>query len=130
MIRGILGVITGCVIWSALWCFLNWIFPVIFPRQFNVNGTTDNFVLNLIIVLLSFDFSFISGYINAIIAKVHQLRFALIQGILQLAIGIYVQKQYWDIMPLWFHITFLLFIIPGIFIGALYQKTNELKEIP
>lgn len=125
MSRAVLGVLAGLLLWSVLWFSLNWILPVIVPSQFRADGTSDNFVLNLIIVLLSFDFSFISGYINAIIARVHQLRAVFIQGVIQLSVGVYVQQQYWDFAPLWFHLTFLGLMIPGLLAGALYHRANE-----
>ena len=128
MIRGLLGVITGFLVWSVLWFFLNWLLPIVFPKQFNTDGTTENAILNLIIVLLSFDFSFISGYINAIISRVNQLNFALVQGVLQLAAGMYIQSQYWHVLPLWFHAVFLIFIIPGVLAGSLYRNVNVSRK--
>lgn len=125
MIRGLLGVIAGIAVWALLWTGLNKLLPFFFSRQFGPDGTSDNFIINLIIVLVSFDFSFFSGYINAIIAKVQEFRYAFVQAVIQLAIGIYVQRQYWDLQPLWFHLSFLAFIGPAIFAGATYRMASQ-----
>ncbi|HLF18401.1 MAG TPA: hypothetical protein VI749_05845 [Candidatus Omnitrophota bacterium] len=125
MTHGALGILVGVSVWSFLWFSLNKLLPWIFSGQFKPDGTTDHFVINLIIVLLSFDFSFIAGYINATITRAHKKRFAFIQGIIQLIIGIFIQRRYWGIVPLWFHVSFLSFIIPAVVAGAVYKVISK-----
>lgn len=42
----------------------------------------------------------------------------LILGVLLLVVGIAVQASYWDALPAWWHLTFLLAILPFALLGA------------
>ena len=129
MRRGALGILCGLLCWYSLWSAFGWALARFFPKHFNSGGSTESLILNLIIVLLSFDFSFISGYINAIIARNHQLRFAAWQAALQLAAGGALQAGHWARHPIWFHIMFLSFIVPAVMAGAMYRKANDNEEL-
>jgi O-antigen/teichoic acid export membrane protein len=37
---------------------------------------------------------------------------------IQLAIGVAVQASFWDKMPVWYHLSFLALLAPGILLGA------------
>jgi hypothetical protein len=128
MRRGILGVVGGLGVWSCLWFGMHLALPWLFPKQFNPDGSTEHFVINLLVVLLSFDFSFISGYVNAIIAKNHLKRFALWQAAVQFTIAAGTQAMNWPSRPVWFHAAFLGFIFPAVMAGALYKSANDEQE--
>jgi len=53
------------------------------------------------------------------------MRFAFIQGIIQLIIGIFIQRRIWSLVPLWFHVSFLSFIIPAVVAGAVYKVISK-----
>jgi hypothetical protein len=38
--------------------------------------------------------------------------------VLQLGLGIFFQAQYWQLMPLWYHLPFLALLLPGNVYGA------------
>ena len=47
-------------------------------------------------------------------------------GVLQLAMGIAAELANFDALPLWYHIAFLLLLIPGnLFGGLLHSRRNE-----
>ena len=121
MSRGLLGILTGFSCWAFLWRALNALLPVIFPKMFKPDGTTENFLLNLLIVLLSIDFAFLAGLICARVAKIHERRFAFVLGLLQLGVAIYMHQHYWPPPPLGFYIAFLGLILPATVGGTLYQ---------
>jgi hypothetical protein len=38
--------------------------------------------------------------------------------VIQLGLGIFFQSQAWQLMPLWYHVPFLLLIVPATLLGA------------
>jgi len=128
MSRGLLGIFTGFFCWASLWLGLNALLPLIFPKMFRPDGMTENFLLNLLTVLLSIDFAFLAGLVSARIAKIHERRFAFVLGLLQLGVALYVFPSYGPRLPLGFYVVFLTFMLPAVVGGAVYQKTS--KNIP
>lgn len=126
--RGLLGILAGFSCWAFLWWGLNALLPFFFPKMFKPDGTTEIFLLNLLIVLLSIDFSFLAGLICARIAKIHERRFAFVLALLQLGVALYMYQNYWAHPPLGFYIAFLILILPAAVGGAVYQTINETPE--
>ena len=44
---------------------------------------------------------------------------------LNLSFGIFIQYQYWDKMPLWYHLPFLAMLVPGIILGGILGKGRK-----
>lgn len=42
----------------------------------------------------------------------------LILGVLLLVVGIVVQASYWNVLPVWWHLCFLVSILPFTLLGA------------
>jgi uncharacterized membrane protein (DUF485 family) len=128
MVRIILGVIVGFVIWSVLWVGSDAVFSVISPdwgkTSADFRAAVENktpFALSSAIMLTllvkSFIVSIISGFIAALIAKENR-KSTLVLGFLLLIFGILIQSVYWNYMPLWYHIPFLLMLIPMTILGG------------
>jgi hypothetical protein len=49
--------------------------------------------------------------------RIRALGSSLGLGALLLAVGIAVQREYWHILPLWFHLSFLGALVPGVLVG-------------
>ncbi len=58
---------------------------------------------------------------TARVARRAELRHALALGVVQLIIGILVQVQYWQVMPLWYHLSFLSLLLPGTVLGGRWR---------
>jgi hypothetical protein len=69
--------------------------------------------------------SAISGFVTAVIAR-ENVKSALVLGILLLLFGIFVQATHWNYMPLWYHIPFLLLLIPMTVLGGMLKKPSPL----
>jgi uncharacterized membrane protein (DUF485 family) len=128
MVRIILGVIVGFVIWSVLWVGSDAVFSVISPdwgkTSADFRAAVENktpFALSSVIMLTllvkSFIVSIISGFIAALIAKENR-KSTLVLGFLLLIFGILIQSVYWNYMPLWYHVPFLLMLIPMTILGG------------
>lgn len=133
MLRIILGAIAGFIVWSVLWVGSDAVFMAIFAsyKEYiegfnNALQTNQPFEVNSTILFLtlikSFICSIIAGLITAIIAK-ESTKSTLLAGILLLAFGIFIQSIYWNYLPLWYHVPFLLLLIPFTFLGGKLRKT-------
>jgi hypothetical protein len=132
MVRIILGVVVGFIVWSVLWVGSDALFSAISTdwgktstefQKAVANKTPFTLSSTVLIALLikSLIVSLISGFITALIARENtKSTFAL--GVLLLLFGIYVQVGHWNYMPLWYHIPFLIFLIPMTVLGGRLKK--------
>lgn len=118
MLRSILSVVAGVVTWSILWVTGNAVIAMALPGSFKDDGTTDSAAVLLGIAAFSVALSLLSGYVTSMLSKSQGLGQVVAVGLLLLAIGIAVQMQYWDLMPLWYHLTFLGLLVPGVLAGG------------
>ncbi len=133
MLRIILGVLTGFILWSVIWVGSDALFSAISPswgkaamdfREAVAAKTpysADSTIL-MILLVKSAIVSIISGFIAALIAK-ENFKSTLGLGVLLLVFGIFVQAMHWDYMPLWDHIPFLVLLIPMTILGGRFHRT-------
>src|SRR5690349_11550642 len=132
MLRIILGVIVGFIVWSVLWVGSDALFSVISTdwgktstdfREAVANKTPYALSFTVLIVLLikSLIVSLISGFIAALIAR-ENTKSTVVLGILLLLFGIFVQIAHWNYMPLWYHFLFLFLLIPTTILGGKLKK--------
>lgn len=130
MLRSVLSVIAGSAIWTVLWLTSNQAILAALPGYFRPDGTTDSTGVLFLILVLSVIYSVIAGFVTAAVAARSEMRHALALGILQLIFGIIAQSQFWDVMPLWYHLIFLALLIPGNLAGGKLRLTRKLKVSP
>lgn len=133
MLRVILGVIVGFIVWSILWVGIGAVLSLISPdgygkilNEFNsavASHTPYALDWKIVIWLLvqSVIVSLISGYTAALVAR-ENFKSTLLLGILLLLFGIFIQALHWQYLPLWYHIPFLLLLIPVTFLGGKLRK--------
>jgi len=126
--RGLLGILSGLICWASLCWGINALLPFFFPKMFNSDGTTDNFLLNLLVLLFCLDFSFLAGLICARIGKIHERRFAFVLGLLQLGVALYVYQKNWLRPPLGFSIALLTLMLPAAIGGAVYETIKDPED--
>ena len=118
MLRSIISVFLGWLTWGILSNIGAAIVPSIFPSQFHEDGSVDSaFVLSLFLAL-SFLYSLASGYVTAWVAKGKIMNHVIALAIFNLLFGIMVETMYWNQMPVWYHVLFLLCLVPFILIGG------------
>ena len=127
MFRSVIAVLSGFAAWTMLFLSGNAAVTAAMPEQFRADGTTDQPGILTLILLLSLISSVVAGYLTAMVAKREPMKHVWILGVLQLVIGILVQIQYLNIMPMWYHGVFLTLLIPGILAGGKLQ-TNRLAR--
>lgn len=132
MLRIILGAIVGFIVWSILWVGSDAVFMAISSSYkeylegfnnalLNKQPFETNSIILFLTLIKSFICSIIAGLITAVIAK-ENLRSTLITGVLLLAFGIFIQSVYWNYLPLWYHLTFLILLIPMTVLGGKLKK--------
>ncbi|HRW07199.1 MAG TPA: hypothetical protein P5121_18980 [Caldilineaceae bacterium] len=116
--RTILAAVIGFVLWTVLWLGSNALLSVLTPTSFREDGSTDSTLLIAVILLLSLLFSLIAGAVAARVTRGSATAALWTLGVALLAVGIFVQLQYWALFPLWYNLLFLILLIPGVFAGA------------
>ena len=128
MLRIIVGIIIGFIVWSILWVGSDAVFSIISlewgktsedfraAAENNIPYTLDSKIL-IILLIKSVITSIISGFVTAFIARENaKSTFGL--GVLLLIFGIFIQSVHWNYMPLWYHVPFLLLLIPMTILGG------------
>ncbi len=128
MIRSIIAVIAGSVIWMVTALGMDGVLMSLMPAWFGANGNVESVPLMLFMMSYSLLFSVLGGFVTASIARRKEIQHALALGGLQLAMGIIATVQFYDTAPLWYHVMFLMLLVPAnIFGGQLrtMQKRNS-----
>lgn len=122
MLRIILGVIAGFVLWSILWVGIDAVLRAISP-SYNASVEAMSFSsAQLIIPLVLTAFcSIAAGYAAAWVARENTLA-PWILGVILLVVGIFVQLSVWDKIPLWYNLTFWILLIPATVLGGKLKK--------
>ncbi len=115
MLRAVLAVIAGYAIWTALWLLGNLAIAQVWPEVADPEFTSLPQPALIAALALSFVCSLVAGLLAA---KVHAGKPVLVMSILLLVTGIAVQSGVWDRMPLWYHLVFLVAIVPLCLVGG------------
>ena len=133
MLRVILGVVAGFIAWSILWVGSDQVMMSAIgwygehQRAFEkamTNGdafTADTTILAMHIIR-SIVISIMSGFLAAIIANENR-RSTLILGIILFLFGAGVEAVAWKYLPIWYHLVFLVLIIPMTILGGKLRKS-------
>ena len=125
MIRSFGAVLAGVVTWSVVWLAANATAVALVPQAFGEDGTTSSTGILVLFLVLSVLASILAGWVTAAVARRPYLGPTLVLGGIQLAIGIGVQMQYWDAMPLWYHLPFLALLVPGNVAGGWIRSLRD-----
>lgn len=132
MLRIILAIIAGFIVWSILWVGSDAVFSAVSPSWGRTSEEFRAAVENktpyaldsttlLALLVKSVIVSIISGFVTALIAR-ENLKSTVGLGVLFLLFGIFIQTVYWNYMPLWYHLSFLALLIPMTIFGGKLKK--------
>lgn len=116
--KNFLYALAGFVLWTILWLGSNAGLAAALPDAFADDGSTANTGVLLLILGSSVVFSMVSGWLAVRLAKGASTQPATILGVLLLLVGIAVQAGYWDVMPIWYHLIFLVLLFPAAVYGG------------
>jgi len=118
MLRIILGVVAGFIVWSILWVGVDaGLRAVWISYDESVKAMTFSSSMLIVPLILSAIVSIVSGFVAALIAKENS-KSPLILGIVLLIVGIFAQMGVWDKIPLWYHLAFWILLIPMTVLGG------------
>ena len=129
MLRIILGVIAGFIVRSIVWVGMDALLSALSPGWFGKNLTDfqnaverhENFMttvsVSIYLIFQSVVCSLLAGFTAALIAKENQ-KSTIALGILLLITGILVEAMHWNYLPIWYHVIFLLLLIPATILGG------------
>ena len=116
--RSVLAVLVGPVVYGVVCLPVNWLIVRMFPAHFDESWITENTGLLVLLVSLTIVFAGASGFVGAWIAPGNVMAHAAAMCAFFLAIGTAVQRQYWSVLPLWYHFSFFSLLIVGTPLGA------------
>lgn len=134
MLRIILGVIVGFIVWSILWVGTDAVLAMLSPTWYgahqerfalamvNQDAFTADSTILLINLFRSVIVSILSGFIAAMVAGENR-RSTLILGIVLLLVGILVEIMAWNYLPIWYHFVFLILIVPTTILGGKLKRS-------
>jgi hypothetical protein len=124
MLRIILGVIAGLVVWSILWVAGDAVLRAVWASyDESVKAMSFSSAMLIVPLILSAVVSIISGYTAALIAG-ENTKTPLILGVILLIVGVLVQMSVWEQIPLWYHLTFWILLVPMTILGGKLKTTQ------
>jgi hypothetical protein len=127
MLRSILAVIAGSVVWMVTALGMDAILMSLWPQWFVEGGKVESVPLLLFTMCYALLFGVLGGYVTAVIARRAEVKHALALGILQLLMGIAATIKFWDTAPAWYHIAFLTLLVPAILLGGWLRANRRHK---
>jgi uncharacterized membrane protein YeaQ/YmgE (transglycosylase-associated protein family) len=124
MLRIILGMAAGFIVWSILWVGVDAILRLVWTSyDESVKTMTFSSTMMVVPLILSAIVSIVSGFVAALIAK-ENTKSPLMLGVLLLIVGVFVQMSMWEKIPLWYHLTFWILLVPMSVLGGKLRSEN------
>lgn len=117
MLRSVFAVVVGFILWSALWLVYNLSLRKLDILPADVSQPLTDTKSLLLLLVGSAVMSVLAGYATAFIARSGSSTVIAALGLVLLAVGLFFQSQVWHLMPLWYHCSFLLLLLPLCFVG-------------
>lgn len=114
MVRSIVAVLVAPIVWGIVMFPGNLLLAKMFPGA-ETNPTTTYLVCAIVASVV---YSLLAGVVTALIARARPVVHGVWAGIVLLAVGVFVQLQFWDQAPIWYHLTFLVLLVPGCALGG------------
>lgn len=130
MARNIIGVVAGVALWFALTLVVGLIMRATWPAYASV-ADAMTFTLPMMIARLSIGAlaTVFAGFVAACITSSTIAR--LIPSVILLMFFIPEHVMLWDKFPIWYHLTFLLSLVPLTYLGnRLARRAMSSRAVP
>jgi len=125
-VRVLLAVVAGWLLYGIVWNLVAFGMSAVFPDTFVIGEPLSDTLVLIIYLVLSIPVSVLSGFAAARIGLMHAGTAVKALTIVNLITGIAVQAMAWNLLPAWWHILFLLFIVPAtLYGGRLVSPTSR-----
>jgi hypothetical protein len=125
MMRSIWAVVAGFLFVAVLSFGTDAIMHALWPKLFDANGGTSNFVILCLTTVYVGVFAVVGSYITARLAPSNPMRHALILGVLALAFTLMATMRMWNLAPAWYNILNLILVMPYAWFGGRLRE-NEI----
>ena len=125
MMRSIGAVLAGAVLWTVLWLGSTSALVAAMPDRLVPTEPLTETPLLLLYIGMSVVFSVAAGWLTAAVARSRPIGHAFALGVLQLALGIGFEASAWDLTPVWYHLVFLVLLLPGNVAGGWLRAQRE-----
>jgi len=118
MLRSSLAVILGFALWRVLWVAGGLVFQRAWPDAYPEPLTEPMTAVAPLAASLALSVvcSCVSGWLTALVARRRSAP-VWILALLLLAVGVAVQSSVWNLLPLWYHASFLALLVPACLLG-------------
>ena len=116
--RAIGAVIAGAAFWAVLWIGGNAGMQAAFPDIISPDRPLTHLGILLTLIAYSAVLSVAAGYITAAVRGRPATGAVWSLALLQLALGIFFEASYWNLMPVWYHLVFLALLVPAVVWGG------------
>jgi hypothetical protein len=137
MVRIILGVIVGFIVWSIVWVGGEALLASLSPDWLGKHSldaqkalaagtpleSASDAGIAAINLIRSFVTSLIGGYMAALVAGEYK-RSTMALGIILLIVGVMVEYMFWNLAPAWYHVLFVLGLLPLTILGGRIRRSN------
>ena len=140
MVKMVLAIAAGFIGWSILWVGSDQILRSLSPdwygahqygletAMFNTTPFPVDSTILMISIVRSIVISVMAGFLTAFIAGENR-RAPLFLGVILLLFGAVVQATQWNYIPLWYHVIFLVLLVPMTVLGG-RLKTVAADHVP
>ncbi|MFO0875303.1 MAG: hypothetical protein U0575_15220 [Phycisphaerales bacterium] len=118
MVRSILAIVVGFVVWSVVWLAAGLATHAIFPSAYAESGAVAALAPLATLLLASVICSIAAGAATAAITRPRSITPAWMLACILLGVGIMVEASIWTLIPSWYHIVFLVLLVPATIAGA------------
>ena len=125
MMRGILGVVAGLAVWVTVVITAGTIMRLSWPEYASV-ADAMTFTLPMLVARLAISTlaTLGTGLVTAVIAPRSMLA-KLTPGVLLLAAFVPQHVMLWDQFPVWYHLTFLVTLVPLTYLGGTIARVGR-----
>lgn len=130
MLRSVAVVVCGFAAMTALSLVADAALMSVKPDLFSTGGVARSVPLLVFILIYSFVFLAVGGYLTAAIAKRSEINHVLALGALLLVMSVVASAQLWETAPAWWHIVSLASIVPGVLFGGFICAAQHQRARP
>lgn len=118
MVRQGLAVIIGFAVWSVVWLTSNSVLVELHVLPYGPHTPMQDTGPLLALLGAAVVASLAAGCATAKLTPKQSRQPALILAVLLLAVGAFVEFQFWKLLPWWYHVTFLALLPPVCLAGT------------
>ena len=112
MAKIVQAVVAGFALWSFLWVGINQVLTRLSPAMFKpAEGQVTPILALVVLLILSVVCSTLSGVLAGTLYRTSMTPVWILAALL-LVTGVMVERGYWNLLPLWYHVIFLSLLVP------------------